>query len=198
MNSTSNNKNDRQATQIWIESAECLVPRIGTQESRRHHQTAFRRSHPEIAAEIEAQPWYCAPDGPYGSDEFAVLNWAWIGADEVMKEWRSHVPVASLHLFNPQMLDGVRRHDALDNDDWIEYSFHLNASFALSVLKNAGMIPADSILMNEDERPLSYASDEPQSLAVALANYTDPNHTEYDPAFDEQIRTTAPHWFETV
>ena len=42
------------------------------------------------------------------------------------------------------------------------------------------------------------ASDEPQSLAVALDNYTDPTHPEYDPVFDKQIRTAAPHWFETA
>jgi len=59
-------------------------------------------------------------------------------------------------------------------------------------------------VLNRDKDKLSYddwkyfASDEPQSLAVAFDNFTDPNHPDYDPLFDEHMRETAPHWFETA
>ncbi|HEX8324735.1 MAG TPA: hypothetical protein VF595_12580 [Tepidisphaeraceae bacterium] len=33
-------------------------------------------------------------------------------------------------------------------------------------------------------------------LAVALESYTNPNHPEYDPEFDAQIRALRPDWFE--
>jgi hypothetical protein len=38
---------------------------------------------------------------------------------------------------------------------------------------------------------------EEHELAVALDNYTDPTHPDYDPAFDAKIRKEAPHWFPT-
>lgn len=35
-----------------------------------------------------------------------------------------------------------------------------------------------------------------EELAIALENYTNPNHPEYDKNFDEEIRRVRPDWFE--
>jgi hypothetical protein len=33
-------------------------------------------------------------------------------------------------------------------------------------------------------------------LAEALAHFTDPNHPDYDPEFDKEIRRLRPDWFK--
>ena len=38
-------------------------------------------------------------------------------------------------------------------------------------------------------------SERMNELAEALDNYTDPNHPEYDPEFDREIRRLRPDWF---
>jgi hypothetical protein len=149
-------------TKIWIESAECLVPRKGTQEDRRTLKQEFRKSHPVEAADLEAQPWYTDPDGPHGGDDIAQFNWEWMGEDQNVMCWRTFVPVAKLPLIKKQTLGRVCQHaiDGIDSGDWIDFSFHLKAPYAFDVLRDAGMIPADSVLMNQGEQPLSYDDEE--------------------------------------
>jgi hypothetical protein len=145
-------------TKIWIEGAECLVPKKGTQEQRRILQAEFRKSHPAEAAHLESEPWYASPDGPYSGDDWAVFNWEWLGTDDVVKCWRSYLHITALPLIKEQSLGKVHSHSVagVDSDDWIEFSFYLKASYAFEVLKHAGMIPQESVLMNDGEEPLSY------------------------------------------
>ncbi len=39
---------------------------------------------------------------------------------------------------------------------------------------------------------------EDEDLGEALGNYTNPDHPEYDPAFDAEVRKLRPDWFEDV
>jgi hypothetical protein len=149
-------------TKIWIEEAECLIPRKGTQEERLKLQEDLRKSDPALSAEIESWPMYEDPNGFYAGDHWATFNWEWMGDDENVQCWRSYLLVRALPLIRDEALGGVRQHSltGIDSGDWIDYSFYLKASYAFSVLKNAGMIPADSVLMNESEQPLSYGGEE--------------------------------------
>lgn len=148
-------------TKIWIDGAECLVPRKGTQKRRHRLQDEFRKSHPAEAAQLESEPWYASPDGPYSGDDWAVFNWEWVGSDHEGKCWRSYLHVTALPLIKRQTLGKVHSHSVVgvDSGDWIDFSFNLKASYAFDVLKNAGMIPEDSVLMNDGEEPLSYDSE---------------------------------------
>ncbi len=47
----------------------------------------------------------------------------------------------------------------LDSAGWVEYSFYVKASYAFEVLLQTGLIPADSVLMNETECPLDHAEE---------------------------------------
>jgi len=40
------------------------------------------------------------------------------------------------------------------------------------------------------------SEEEEGELSQALKNYMNPDHPEYDPAFEEQIRIRQPGWFE--
>jgi hypothetical protein len=40
------------------------------------------------------------------------------------------------------------------------------------------------------------AIEEEHELAVALDNFTNPNHPDYDPVFDSQIRAGKSGWFD--
>lgn len=144
-------------TEIWIERAECIVPRKGAQQQRRKLQEDLRKSHPAVAADLEAQPWYENPDGPFGGDHLAKFDWEWMGADQVGWGWASYLPIAKLPLIEEHILGEVQQPS--DDENWLEFSFYLKASYAFSVLKAVGKIPPDSILMNCDERPLSYGEE---------------------------------------
>ena len=59
------------------------------------------------------------------------------------------------------------------------------------------------LLRDEGVRVLEVVADraialetEENDLAESLANYTNPDHPEYDPEFDKQIRTLRPDWFD--
>ena len=136
------------------------------QEKRHTLKNELRKSNPSLAAEVESWPWYLDPEGPYGSDDFAQFEWEWTGEDQKMKGWNSYLPLDVLPEMKEVALGGVRRHslDGMETDG-CDYSFNLKASYAVAVLKNAGMIPADSVLMNENDQPLSY--DEEEELEVA-------------------------------
>jgi hypothetical protein len=45
-----------------------------------------------------------------------------------------------------------------NQEDWIDYNYTLQASDAFWMLKEIEFIPADSILMNVGEEPLSYCA----------------------------------------
>ena len=142
-------------TKVWILEAECLVPKRGTQQQLLKQQEALRQSDPQLAAELQAHPSCVKPDGPHGGDEWAIFNWQWSEEDQAPYCWRSYLPLSELPRFKEQSLGEVSRYSisGVNDDEWIEFSFHVKASYALSVLKEAEMIPADSVLMNEDEWP---------------------------------------------
>jgi hypothetical protein len=149
-------------TKIWIEEAECLVPRKGTQEKRLKLQEDLRKSDPVLAVDIESWPMYEDPNGFYAGDHCATFNWEWMGDDENVRCWRSYLLLSALPLIKHEALGSVRQHSltGVESGDWIDYSFYSKASYAFSVLKDAGMRPADSVLMNKSEQPLSYDSKE--------------------------------------
>lgn len=149
-------KEGSKRSEIWIQTAECLVVKQGTQQIRRQDQEQFRLFDPMLAEKVESLLWYVDPDGPHGGDDQAIFDWSWIGDDNVLMCSRTFLPVAELLFIKDQILGEVCRHAG---DDWINFSFDLKAPFAFEVLKQAGSIPADSILMNEDERPVGYVGE---------------------------------------
>jgi hypothetical protein len=81
-------------TQIWIEHAEGLVPRKGTNEERRRLRDELRRSNPDQADLLESMPGYDDPDAPHAGDEYAIFNWDWLGEDEHLMSWMTKVPIS--------------------------------------------------------------------------------------------------------
>jgi hypothetical protein len=156
----------RETPNIWIERAECLVPRRGTQQKNIELRDELRQSDPRLAADIESQPWYQQPDAYGAGDDWATLNWEWMGVDQILMGWTSYLPVADLPLITEQTLGRVYQHsvEGVESDNWIDYSVNVKASYAFSVLRDAGMIPVDSILMNESEVPLSCDEEELEAI----------------------------------
>ena len=150
-----------------------MVPKRGRQENRRRLRDELRETRPEIAAKTEAKPWYEDPDGPCGSDDFAIFDWSWlVEPDNTEHGWRSHVHISELPFLKSQMVGTLRRHSVsgVDNEDWIDYSFDLKTSYALSVLISKGLVPSDSILANDDARPaLSDVDDDPDQFPGGAA-----------------------------
>ena len=149
-------------TGIWIEKAVCSVPKEGTQEERRRLKNELQKSNLSLAVEIESWPWYLDPDGPYGSDDFAQFQWEWMGEDQILQVCESYLPLSVLSELKEMTLGEVRQHSLVgaDTDGCSDYSFNLKASYAIAVLKDSWMIPADSVLMNETDQPLSYDEQE--------------------------------------
>jgi hypothetical protein len=125
----------------------------------------LRKSDPEAAAELESYPWYHDPDGPYAGDNFAQCSWEWSGEDQIIKCWDSFVDLKYIALFKKYMLGKLTQHSTsgVANEDNMDYSFNLRASYALAVLRAKQIIPRDSKLMNEDDRPLRYCTGDEDS-----------------------------------
>jgi hypothetical protein len=143
---------------IWIEEAECSVPRRGTQHERRKLHQELLQTHPAFAADLHSQPWYTNPDGKFGGDDMTIFDWTFVGEDQLLRGWRSYVPVDKLYLLKGVTLGEPRQH-SIEEGGCAEYSFTVKASYALAVLKSAEIIPKDSVLGNDDEKPLSCDED---------------------------------------
>jgi hypothetical protein len=137
---------------IFIEEAECLVPKRGTQEQRRQIKERLFQENPAYAAQLEAIPGYQDPDDKFAGDEYATFNWSWFGENEIMRGFRTHVLLTDLPLLKDTAISVPVQHEP---DSWIEYSFHVKASYALAVLISKHIVLGDSVLANDSDMPHS-------------------------------------------
>ena len=147
---------------VLIERSEVAVPRRGQQAERKRLQEEFRKSHPEKAADLESQPWYIDPEGPYGGDDWLTVHYEWIdmGAPNCSTKCsQSFVPLYLSETLREFACGPVKRHTRAE---WptCEYSYPLSASSALAMLQQFGLLPEEAVLANDTDRPVCCEEEE--------------------------------------
>lgn len=145
---------------VVIVKCQATVPRCGQQEMRRRLKEEFRKEDPKAAAEIESKPSYTDPDGPYGGDDYLRIEYEWI-VEPNESGWCVHsfTPLHLSWILEMFACGPVRRY-TVEEFPTCEYSYPLTASFALALLQQGGILPADAVLANETDVPLCCAEDE--------------------------------------
>lgn len=148
-------------TKVSIESAKLTVPKIGHAAERKAGWEKLFQSDPELAESLTTVGGYdptCIYDQ---SDDLAIFDWEWlVEPDNTIWCGRSFLPVAAVELVVKTSLTiGNKLTDANEIGEWSEYGYNLKASYALEVLKRLGKIPADSVIVNQDDMPYDYANE---------------------------------------
>ena len=89
------------------------------------------------------------------------------------------------------------------------YAIHRNACVGLMIqkgitqftLKPGAYTKAEKYLLDmrpEKDGSITFLMKKIDDLGADLENFTDPNHPEYDPEFDAEIRKTRPDWFDAT
>ena len=145
---------------VLIEKCEVTVPRRGQQQERKRLQEEFRKTHPEIEADLESQPWYVDPDGPYGGDDCLTIHYEWMAEpNNSVRCCQSYLPLYLSDALRAVACGPVKRYTKKEFST-CEYSFPLTASFALSMLQHFGNLPPDAELVNETDVPVCCEKEE--------------------------------------
>jgi hypothetical protein len=125
------NRTPRPRVRVAIESAECLVPRRGAQETRIGMRDELRRSDPAMAVKVEAILGQ-NEDTPYSGDDFATLSIEWtVEPSDETRTCNSQFPIGDLPFSREHALTTPKR----EPESWVEYRYHLKASFAFDVFE---------------------------------------------------------------
>jgi hypothetical protein len=121
---------------------------------RKQLQDKLRQNNPELSAELESQPWYVDPDGPWGGDDWLTVNYEWIDESDIIMCWQSYVHIETAQELKEAACGPVERYTV--DEGCIEYSFPIKASYAFRVLQVFGHLPDDAVLMNSPDVPSDY------------------------------------------
>lgn len=138
---------------LLIERCEVTVPRRGQQEERKRLQEEFRKTNPKTAADLESQPWYVDPEGPFGGDDRLTIHFEWMAEpNDSVRCWQSFFPIRHASALQPFVCGPVRHHTK-EEFPGCEFSYPLKASFALELLQMLGVLPEDAVLANDSDLP---------------------------------------------
>jgi hypothetical protein len=146
---------------VLINRCEVTVPRRGQQQERKHLKDEFRKQNPEGAADLESQPWYVDPDGPYGGDDMLTIPYEWIdmGVPNCSRHCRySLMPISVTNLlqqFACGPVSGIRKRNSSRSSTAIRSPHHLSHD-----AQGVGVLPADALLVNETDLPVCCVDDQ--------------------------------------
>ena len=99
--------------------------------------------------QLEAIPGFTDPEGAHSGDEWLHINIEWMDRDSHSWAAKMYMHIDKLGSLKSMMIGDIRCPDFAESN--VDYSFSLKASYALALLIKHDKIPANSLLLNEDE-----------------------------------------------
>ena len=142
---------------VKIQQATCSIPRVGAQARRRSSREELRKSHPEIAAEVESAPWAIDPEKE-GDDTWAILDYSYIMDDQTSEndgmdmQCHQFIKVRETGMLKPFIYGSIFEVSP-DDDPLTQYVFNVQARYVHAMLMGRGDVSRDCTLINAGNQP---------------------------------------------